>query len=74
MTRAASAQNLVLRVQDVAVVFDQLAKWDIARYLSQVSRLYLNTEDHSNGPGNSLVLRWIEWSRIKPIREFPNEP
>lgn len=28
MTRAASAQNLVLRVQDVAVVLDQLTKWN----------------------------------------------
>ena len=45
---------------------------DIAEYLSRGSRLYLNTTENGNGPGDSLVLPWIEWSRIKQIKEFPN--
>ncbi len=46
---------------------------DVAKYLSASSRLYLNTSDHGNGPGDSLVLPWIDWSRIEPIKEFPHE-
>ena len=39
---------------------------DVAEYLSASSKLYINTTEHGNGPGNSLVLPWIDWSRIKP--------
>jgi hypothetical protein len=46
---------------------------DIAQYLSRGSRLYLDTTEHGNGPGDSLVLPRIEWSRIRPIKEFPND-
>lgn len=38
---------------------------DVAMYLSRASRLFLNTTDHGNGPGSSLVLPQIEWHRIK---------
>lgn len=38
---------------------------DVARHLSRASRLYLNTPEHGNGPGSSLVLPWIEWHRIR---------
>ena len=41
---------------------------DVAMYLSKASRLFLNTTDHGNGPGSSLVLPQIEWSRIKQER------
>ena len=44
---------------------------EVAKYLSEASRLYLNTTDHGNGPSDSLVLPRIEWHRIKPIKEFP---
>lgn len=37
---------------------------DVAEYLSNASRLYISTTDHGNGPGDSLVLPWIDWSRI----------
>ena len=43
---------------------------EIAKYLSRGSRLFLDTTAHGNGPSNSLVLPWIDWSRIK---EFPHE-
>lgn len=46
---------------------------EVAQYLSRASRLYVNTSEHGNGPGNSLVLPWIEWSRIKEVKEFPLE-
>lgn len=44
---------------------------EVAQYLSSSSRLYIDTTEHGNGPGDSLVLPWIDWSRIKPIKEFP---
>ena len=44
---------------------------EIAQYLSDASRLYVNTTENGNGPGDSLVLPWIDWSRIKKIKEFP---
>ncbi len=44
----------------------------VAQYLSRASRLFLNTTDHGNGPGNSLVLSWIDWNRIKKLKETPN--
>ena len=43
---------------------------EVAKYLSLGSRLYLDTTEHGNGPGDSLVLPWIEWHRIK---EIPHE-
>ena len=46
---------------------------EVAQYLSRASRLYLNTSEHGNGPGGSLVLPWIEWSLIKEVKEFPHE-
>ena len=46
---------------------------EVAKYLSSGSRLYLNTTEHGNGPGDALVLPWIDWSRIKPIKKFPHE-
>ena len=45
----------------------------VAKYLSRVSQLFLNTTDHGNGPSNSLVLPWIEWHRIEPSKELPYE-
>ena len=45
----------------------------IAQYLSTGARLYLDTREHGNGPGDSLVLPRIEWSRIRPIKESPHE-
>ena len=42
---------------------------EIAQYLSHGARLYLDTREHGNGPGDSLVLPRIEWSRIRPIKE-----
>lgn len=46
---------------------------EVAQYLSASSRLYLDTTEHGNGPGDSLVLPWIDWSRIKAIKGFPHE-
>ena len=46
---------------------------EVTQFLSRASRLYLNTAEHGNGPGDSLVLPWIEWSRIKEVKEFPYE-
>ena len=44
----------------------------VAMYLSTASRLLLNTTDHGNGPGDSLVLSWIDWNRIKKLKETPH--
>ena len=46
---------------------------EIAQYLSHGARLYLNTTENGNGPGDSLVLPRIEWHRIKKIKEFPHD-
>lgn len=46
---------------------------EIAQYLSTGVRLYLDTREHGNGPGDSLVLPRIEWHRIKKIKEFPHD-
>lgn len=46
---------------------------EIAQYLSDASRLYIDTTENGNGPGDALVLPMIDWSRIKPIKEFPHE-
>jgi hypothetical protein len=45
----------------------------IAQYLSHGARLYLDTTENGNGPGDSLVLPRIEWSRIRPIKESLHE-
>lgn len=44
---------------------------EIAQYLSHGVRLYLNTTENGNGPGDSLVLTRIEWHRIKKIGVSP---
>ena len=46
---------------------------EIAQYLSHGARLYLNTTENGNGPGDSLVLPRIEWHRIKKIKDFPHD-
>lgn len=46
---------------------------EIAQYLSHGARLYLDTREHGNGPGDSLVLPRIEWHRIRPIKECPHD-
>ena len=45
----------------------------VAMYLSACSKLRLNTAEHGNGPGTSLVLPMIDWSRIEQVKESPNE-
>lgn len=44
---------------------------EIAEYSSMASRLYIDSLKHGNGPGDSLVLTQIEWSRIRAIKEVP---
>ena len=44
---------------------------EVAQYLSQASSLFIDTPTHGNGPGDSLVLTQIEWSRIRAIKEVP---
>jgi hypothetical protein len=44
----------------------------VAEYLSQSARLFVNTTENGNGPNDSLVLSWIDWSRIEQMKEFPN--
>lgn len=46
---------------------------EVAQYLSTGARLYLDTREHGNGPGDSLVLPRIEWHRIKKIKKFPHD-
>lgn len=46
---------------------------EIAQYLSNGAKLYLDTTENGNGPGDSLVLPRIEWHRIKNIKEFPHD-
>lgn len=50
---------------------DPVVVSDVAQYLSNSARLYINTPEHGNGPGNSLVLPRIEWHRIEQMKEFP---
>jgi hypothetical protein len=47
---------------------------EVDQLLSNASRLSLDTAEHSNGPGDALVLTRIEWGRIKKIKEFLNQP
>lgn len=46
---------------------------EVAQHLSRSSRLFLNSTEYGNGPRNSLVLPVIEWHRIEPMKEIPNE-
>lgn len=46
---------------------------EVAQHLSLASKLLIDTPTHGNGPGDSLVLPRVEWSRIKSIKEFPYE-
>ena len=46
---------------------------EVAKYLSQSARLYIDTTEHGNGPSNSLVLPRIEWHRIEQMKEFPSD-
>ena len=52
---------------------DPVVVSDVAQYLSNSARLYINTPEHGNGPGNSLVLPRIEWHRIEQMKEFPSD-
>ena len=44
---------------------------DVAQYLSLASSLFIDTPTHGHGPGESLVLTRIEWSRIRAMKESP---
>lgn len=44
---------------------------EVAEYLSVASKLFIDSQVHGNGPGDSLVLTRIEWSRIRTIKEVP---
>jgi hypothetical protein len=46
---------------------------DVAQYLSDSTRLVINSADHGNGPQSGLVLTRVEWGRIEQMREFPND-
>lgn len=46
---------------------------EIAQYLSRAARLQIDTTEHGNGPGTSLVLPRIEWNRIQPAKEITHE-
>ena len=66
-------QRYVVPLYVEALSHEPITIAEVAQYLSHASRLFLNTTDHGNGPDNSLVLPWIDWSRIKPIKEFPHD-
>jgi len=66
-------QRYVVPLYVEALSHEPITIAEVAQYLSRSSRLFLNTTDHGNGPDNSLVLPWIDWSRIKQIKEFPND-
>ena len=87
LTRAASAQNLLLRAQDVVVTLDQIAKWNQAEDHELYSRLDLQRvgmSGHSFGAqttqavsGQSLPLggQRLTDARIKATIAFsPNAP
>lgn len=44
---------------------------EVAEYLSLASMLFIDSLKHGHGPGDSLVLTQIEWSRIRAIKEVP---
>lgn len=52
---------------------EPVREMEVARYLPHASRLILDTTEHGNGPGNSLVLPVIDWKRIEPLKQFPND-
>lgn len=87
LTRAASAQNLLLRAQDVVVVLDQLAKWNAEEGHALHGRLdlqHVGMSGHSFGAqttqavsGQSLPLggQRLTDARIKAAIAFsPNAP
>ena len=49
----------------------QVPLTEVAEYLSMASRLFIDSPVHGHGPGDSLVLTRIEWSRIRAIKEVP---
>jgi len=83
---AVEAQNILKRtfgasesVKYVVPVFievhshEPVVVSEVAKYLSESARLYINTTEHGNGPGNSLVLPTVHWHRIEQMKEFPSE-
>ena len=57
----------------VGVFSDEpVSEVDVARFLSQATKLSLRTNEFGNGPNNCLVLPVIDWKRIEHIEEFPN--
>ena len=64
-------QRYVVPLCVEALSHEPVSMAQVAQYLSRVSRLFLNTTDHGNGPGSSLVLPRIEWHRMK--QEAPHE-
>jgi len=44
---------------------------EVAEYLSLASKLFIDSLKHGHGPGDSLVLTRIEWSRIRAVSEVP---
>lgn len=46
----------------------------IVNHLVRASKLYLDTTQHGNGPGESLVLATIDWGRLETVSEVPHEP
>jgi len=71
-------QGCEARKYEVPLVVEVYARYpvsvdEIALYLSRASRLQIDTTDHGNGPGTSLVLPRIEWHRIQPAKEISHE-
>jgi len=44
---------------------------EVAEYLSLASKLFIDSLKHGHGPGDSLVLTRIEWSRIRAVKDVP---
>jgi hypothetical protein len=50
-------------------VYGPASRSKIARYLYDASILNVQTHEHGNGPGISLVLPTIHWGRIREVKE-----